>query len=236
MIRKCKNEVSTLNLTSLWWNHIVLKLTNYKCTNWTLFTRQTKSLYRISVLEPWKTGVWSLTEKHPSSTILKCPPVPTDIGWLLSSHMSSHTWYVVWCCVVLWHFLSQVEAITNDLYSFTVVWKPRDYEMVEQPVAQWRICHICFISWSWLCRAYLEYCKTCKASVNTTQLWCNTRGRGLAVLTSKSCSPAERSDGAAWASGGFWSGRSGFLPPAVITRGRYHHTWSYQWTVWHNHL
>lgn len=100
MIRKGKNEVSPLNLTSLWWNHIVLKLTNYKCTNWTLFTQQTKSLYRISVLEPWKTGVWSLTEKHPSSTIPKCPPVPTDSGWLLSSHMSSHTWYAVWCCIV----------------------------------------------------------------------------------------------------------------------------------------
>jgi len=45
---------------------------------------------------------------------------------------------------------------------FLVVWKPRDYQVVEWPVAQWRFCILRRISWGGWSWAELEHCECLK--------------------------------------------------------------------------
>ncbi len=124
------------------------------------------------MLEPWRTGVWSPTEKPPSYIILVCHPMGTRSGWQQSSPMSSLTWYhtkfsgvlpsknlVSYLnnnnCVPLWNVFKNMPIKWHSVLS--VVWELGDHKVVEWLVAQWGLCHLRVLSWRWLCWAYVEY-------------------------------------------------------------------------------
>lgn len=102
------------------------------------------------------------------------------------------------CGAKLYHIVGQLttsakkahcHGVSSIFVLSLVVWQPGDNEVVERPVAERRVCVICRVPWSRLCRALLEPCecilrvrKTAAVCTYALTEWCSLPQKDRFVL------------------------------------------------------